>query len=323
MLQAVLKSTTSIPTKLRQPPPDYASGWRLPFADASSYMEWSDGCLHMDVIYADKQVIQLFALTLRAKQRVHFTVTCSFMALWYVLAGSSRYLLEGLGNCGIKAGRCVLSFMPDEREYYADYGPGEHVFMCISLLPQHLEGSHRQLPQLRYFREHLAYAGAKAIQQPVADASDLMQQHFLLLLDGSNTMPVSQVSTVLMAEYQRLLLQRMQMDGLRAKHIKLAIEIKAYLDTSRVLNFTNGDVARRFAVNEYYAERSFKMLTGQTLGAYIKEQRLLYVAELRMHNDKRTKEFADMVGLSEGVINSSVRDRFGKSIKELLRTGKR
>ncbi|GGH58409.1 AraC-like DNA-binding protein [Filimonas zeae] len=311
------ESTPSLNT-FRQVSDTYTGARRLAGADITEYQEWDNGHLLMEGLYCGKQLVQLFALHVRHRERICFRAVCDFTALWYMCTGGSGYVLEGLGNNRLEAGKCALSYLPAHLEHFATYEPGTHVFMCISLLPSHLDAHHPRLHQLYHLEQWVRRGGKRAWQQPVLEGSEPIQAAFESLLTSGKPEALPASAETAIAEYKKLVYQRMQRESIEERHIQKAMELKMRMDTCNNLSKPLATIYQELGIGEYEAGKAFKYLTGQTPAAYLQEQKLLLVRELLWYGGKRVKEVEQVVGLSANNIMKLFPARFGMGTKEFV-----
>ncbi|BAV04722.1 hypothetical protein FLA_0721 [Filimonas lacunae] len=299
-------------------PATRTAAWNPALVSHSEYLEWDAGSLYVQGAEYNNQAVLFYELKTITVQQVYFkTPVEPLVALWFVVSGKSAFTLEGLGAGEIEADQCVLSYLPPKMEHFARYEQGDHAFMCISLQPFHIEQLCAQLPQMHYFLEHVRNGISQTWQQPfVAVDADMRELLYEIVKAGSASI-VSDNTQVLLHNYSAAICKSMQHLSLDSKHMALAMEIKLFIDKAQRPDLSIDDIARRFNTSDYSVKHSFKLLTGQTIGAYIKEQKLLFLRELVMDKDKCFKACAAEAGFHVDRASKEFKDRFGMTQKEM------
>lgn len=320
LLAKLPKDATPSLKSFRHVPTTYKGAWRLAGADTTDYREWDCGTLLMEGLHCGRQLVQLFVLDIRHRQRVIFSANSNYTALWHMLCGKGGWILEGLGESHLSAGECTLRYMPAQPDHFAVFEPGIHAFMCVSLLPLHLDAHCPSLPQLFYFEQCVQQGEKRALQQPVLPASPDIRTAFETLLSSGQPQQIPDKSMAAAVVYKKLVWQQMQRESIGDKHIQQALRVKIYLDTCNTLLLPVGGVYRHLEVGEYEGDHAFKYLTGQTTFGYQKEQKLLMAREALLYGGKQVKQLEDIIGLQANAIRKAFKTRFGMTIKEFLQS---
>lgn len=302
---------------LRRPPANYMPLYNIGPVESSQYIGCKYGSLYVRSITAGNQLLQFFELNVSQPLTVRYTVNKPFAGLWYIQQGNSRFVLEGVGSGTVKSDVCILSLLSCGVANFARYDEGLHAFMCVSLLPLHMTTYSSQLPQFRYFEQQARNDRAKALQLSTLTATDDMREQFKLFKQKAGAENVLDITSKLIDKYGQRIIAKMEKEGIDEKHIVLAISVKEYLDTAYSTNISFEDVIRKFHSTEHIIQKSFQLITGQTVAAYIKEQKLLFMRELVMTTKKTLKECSDEVGYNEDTLSTEFKARFGMTPKEM------
>lgn len=170
----------------------------------------------------------------------------------------------------------LLNFDLDSQRYGEEpIAPASEAAFDASLLFSPLRLPPFQAPVLA--RKHFA------LRQPMERLCDLMQ----------NTPPF--YADIMSAELKAALLQVVARQNADLENALVA-EIRRYIDLNFMLPLSNGIVAKRFGYHPYYLNQLFSTGTGQSIHAYLIEQRLRYARQLLLLTERSVAAIAQECG---------------------------
>lgn len=217
--------------------------------------------------------------------------------LIYVLANECRITTETLDERLTPADLIILPPATGYRLFYQADAPCTFVLLNFDLDSQ------------RYGEEPIAPVAKEAfnasllfspLRLPPFEAPVLARKHFALRQSMERLCDLMQrfppfYEDIMSAELKAALLQVLIQQNADRENALIA-QVRRYIDVNFMLSLSNGIIAKRFGYHPYYLNQLFTAETGQSIHAYLIDQRLRYARQLLLSTERSVSDIAQECG---------------------------